>query len=100
MGDELDADLIDESVRITLDELCERCGLPQDEMVEMISYGVVEPIEGRDRRYWRFRAVAVRRVLKARRLHQDLGVNLPGASLALDLLEEVERLRSQLRRIR
>ncbi|HRP35895.1 MAG TPA: chaperone modulator CbpM, partial [Gammaproteobacteria bacterium] len=29
----------------------------------------------------------------AMRLHHDLDVNLPGVALALDLLEEIERLR-------
>jgi chaperone modulatory protein CbpM len=30
------------------------------------------------------------------RLQRDLGVNLPGAALALQLLDEVETLRAQL----
>jgi chaperone modulatory protein CbpM len=33
------------------------------------------------------------RVQRALRLQHDFGVNLAGAALALDLLEEVERLR-------
>ena len=32
-------------------------------------------------------------------LEQDLGVNAAGAALALDLLEELERLRERLRRM-
>jgi chaperone modulatory protein CbpM len=31
------------------------------------------------------------------RLQRDFGVNLPGAALALELLEEVERLRRNVR---
>jgi len=40
----------------------------------------------------------VRRVRCALRLESDLGVNLAGAALALDLLEELNRLRARQRR--
>jgi chaperone modulatory protein CbpM len=36
--------------------------------------------------------------LTAIRLQEDLGVNLPGAALALDLLERIEQLQRQLRK--
>jgi len=45
-----------------------------------------------------FHGVSVRRVRCAQRLEQDLGVNVAGAALALDLIEELERLRTRLRR--
>jgi len=41
----------------------------------------------------------VRRVRCAQRLEQDLGVNVAGAALAIDLLEELERLCAHLRRL-
>jgi chaperone modulatory protein CbpM len=34
-----------------------------------------------------------------RNLQRDLGVNTPGAALALELLEELEQLRARLRRL-
>jgi chaperone modulatory protein CbpM len=37
------------------------------------------------------------RVRSALRLQRDLGVNLAGIALALDLMEELEDLRSQLK---
>jgi len=39
--------------------------------------------------------VAIKRILVACKLQHDLRVNLPGAALALDLLEEIEKLRSR-----
>lgn len=39
----------------------------------------------------------MQRALVALRLQEDLGVNLAGAALALQLLEELETLRSRLR---
>ena len=46
-----------------------------------------------DRAQWRFSGVALTRVQRVIRLQHDFGVNLPGAALALELLEELERLR-------
>ena len=43
---------------------------------------------------WRFHAVSLRRVRITRNLQEELGVNMPGAALALDLLDELERLRA------
>ncbi|MBP1152859.1 hypothetical protein JOD69_004728 [Methylocaldum sp. RMAD-M] len=42
---------------------------------------------------WQFNTAALRRLQTALHLQRDLGVNLPGAALALDLLEELEALR-------
>jgi chaperone modulatory protein CbpM len=44
---------------------------------------------------WRFSGAALRRARIALRLERDLGVNLPGVALALDLLEELQRLRRE-----
>ena len=40
-------------------------------------------------------ARSARRARIALRLERDLGINLPGVALALDLLEELERLRRE-----
>jgi chaperone modulatory protein CbpM len=48
---------------------------------------------------WRFVGVSLHRVRITRNLQRDLGVNTPGAALALELLEELEELRTQLRRL-
>ncbi len=81
-----------EDVELTLGELCRRCGVPAEHVFELVEQGVAEPV-GRDPGVWRFRGVSVYRVRCALRLERDLGVNAAGAALALDLLEELERLR-------
>jgi chaperone modulatory protein CbpM len=65
---------------------------------ELVEEGIIDPL-GREPSGWRFRWTSVRRVRCALRLEHDLGVNLAGAALALDLLEELTRLRAQLRRL-
>ena len=84
--------LLDDSAEFSLAELCAACRVSEDLVVEIVAEGIVEPA-GVDRAQWRFSGVALTRVQRVMRLQQDFGVNLPGAALALELLEEVERLR-------
>ena len=93
----LSGDILEESVELTLGELCRTCRLPAEQVIELVEEGVVEPL-GREPSHWRFRGVSVRRVRCALRLERDLGVNAAGAALALDLLEELQAMRVRLRR--
>jgi len=88
--------ILDESVELTLSELCRACELPAEEIITLVEEGVIEPRGGRTQ--WRFSGICVRRVRKVYTLERDLGVNLAGAALAVELLEEIERLQAQLRR--
>ena len=97
MANPLTGDLIDDEYELSLAELCRACRVPAERVYEMVEFGVVEPL-GREPPRWRFRAVSVRRMRRALRLEEDLGVNAAGAALALDLLDEVERLRRRLGR--
>ena len=94
----LSGDVLEEDVELTLAELCRICQLPAERLFELVEEGVVEPL-GRDPVRWRFRGISVRRIRCAQRLERDLGVNVAGAALALDLLEELEELRARLRRL-
>jgi len=92
MTDVISAMLLDESVEFSLVELCSLCSVTEEIVVEIVAEGIVVP-SGNERAQWRFSGVALARVQRVIRLQQDFGVNLPGAALALDLFEEVERLR-------
>jgi chaperone modulatory protein CbpM len=83
---------LDDSMEFTLAELCSVCSVEEELVVEIVAEGIVEPI-GPDRAQWRFSGLALMRVQRVIRLQHDFGVNLPGAALALDLFEELERLR-------
>jgi chaperone modulatory protein CbpM len=92
MTDPISALLLDDSVEFTLSELCSVCRVPEQLVVEIVAEGIVEPV-GVEPQQWRFSGVAVARIQRVVRLQQEFEVNLPGAALALDLLEEIERLR-------
>jgi chaperone modulatory protein CbpM len=93
----LSGEVLEEGVELSLAEMCRACRLPAEQLFELVEEGVVEPL-GRDPAQWRFRGVSVRRVRCAVRLERDLGVNVAGAALVLDLLEELEAMRARLRR--
>jgi chaperone modulatory protein CbpM len=92
MTDPISALLLDDSVELTIAELCEACSITEELVVEIVAEGIVEPL-GEEPRHWRFSGRSLARVQRVVRLQQEFEVNLPGAALALELLEELERLR-------
>jgi chaperone modulatory protein CbpM len=88
--------ILEESVEITLDELTRTCRVRAEWVSELVEEGVLEPLS-RQATQWRFSATSVVRVQKARRLERDLGVNLPGIALALELLDRIDALEARLR---
>jgi chaperone modulatory protein CbpM len=93
----LSGHIFDETAEITIVELCEVCSIEINLIDELIDEGILEPTGGiREKR--RFPYSSVRRTRTVVHLRRDLGLNLAGAALALDLLDRIESLRSQLRR--
>jgi chaperone modulatory protein CbpM len=85
--------VIDESTWCSLSEACRLCKVEDKLIKEMVQEGLICPA-GSSSRDWHFGAQELKRIQITVRLQRDLGVNLPGAALALDLLEELEHLRS------
>lgn len=86
--------VLDESISYDLDELCRLCKVRDNLVFEMINEGMLTPL-GDCPKSWKFAATAVKKIQVTVRLQQDLGVNLPGAALAIDLMEELEQLRAR-----
>lgn len=90
----LSGTLVDNCEVITLAELCHCCVLPAEQIMLMVEHGIIEPLESRHTTTrWQFGGQSVLRVQTALRLQQDLGVNMAGVALALDLLDEIKALR-------
>jgi chaperone modulatory protein CbpM len=73
-------------------ELCQMFAIEERRVVEWVAEGVLTTVE-LNTSEWRFSGTAARRARIALRLERDLGVNVPGVALVLDLLEELEHLR-------
>jgi chaperone modulatory protein CbpM len=85
---------------LTLIEFCSYAQLPRQHVIDMIEAGVLEPLGDMTDElledWCRFAAHDLRRARIARRLMNDLGVNLDGAAMILDLIEERDALHSQI----
>jgi len=90
-------EIFEERTELGVDELCRLCSVDRTTIVQFVEEGVLSVADA-DSAGWRFRGAALRRARIAVRLQQDLEINLPGVALALQLLEELERLRSRLGR--
>ena len=90
-------DLLEEDAELSLAQLCNACEITEAQIIELVDQGVIDPL-GHEPASWRFQSISLRRVRLTQNLQRDLGVNTPGAALALDLLEELEQLRARLRR--
>ena len=98
----LSGDILDEGTELSVADLCRMFAVEEQHIVELVEEGVlgtrgtVSVIEI-DKTEWRFHGTEVRRVRIALRLERDLGINVPGVALILELLEELEELRRERR---
>src|SRR6187455_2328680 len=76
---------------ISLVEIIACTCVERTRVIEMVEAGVLDPV-GAATEQWLFASRDLRRLWAALRLVDDLGVNLSGAALILDLLEERDAL--------
>jgi chaperone modulatory protein CbpM len=90
--------LLDEQTELSLNDLCHACSSSTEWVIELVEEGALEPV-GHEPSQWRFTGTSLQRAHTAMRLQRDLGLNLAGIALALDLLDEIETMRTRLRRL-
>lgn len=88
--------ILEETTTLGLGELSGACAVQADYIIELVEQGVIEPVNYRRTR-WQFTGENLTRARRAVALQRDLGLNMQGAALALDLLDELDRLRTRLR---
>ena len=88
--------LIDDDASLTFVEVCQRYSLSESMLRQMIEHGLFPEACIRVKAT-RFDAPKLARVHSASRLRHDLGVNVPGVVLALELLDELQELRQEVR---
>ena len=93
--------LIDETSELSLQELCRACSSSAEWIIALVDEGILEPVgyaqTHLQQTKWRFRADSLQKARKAMRLQHDLGINLAGIALALELLDEIDTLNARLR---
>ena len=86
---------VEEIAELSFDEVCAACQVSPDFVMELIAYGTIEP-EGFSTETWRFDATHIHTIRTAMHLHHDLEVNHAGIALAIDLINQIEELRTGL----
>jgi chaperone modulatory protein CbpM len=97
----LEAHILDDGDWLGAAEICRLCRLDLDSVLELAELGIVSRRESTAGE-WQVPATALPRLRVAGRLMRDLGVNVSGVALALELLEaqrELERRISSLERL-
>lgn len=87
--------LVDEDSTVSFVEICEHYDMTEDMLLDMIEHGLVQQASATPKMI-QIHKDTLRRIQSARRLQSDLGVNVPGAVLALELLDQLEQIRQEL----
>ena len=92
--------ILEEEPTLTLAELCINCQSPAETILKLVDHGIITPYEIESRaksvHHWQFQRNDLVRADKALRLKKDLGINLAGVALVLELMDELNELRNQL----
>jgi chaperone modulatory protein CbpM len=83
--------VLGETDLITVTDLCRSCMVKTETVTLLVNEGILDPV-GDSVERWRFSVGSLRRVRTVIHLQRDLGVNLAGAALALDLLDRISEL--------
>jgi chaperone modulatory protein CbpM len=90
-GKVLFGEVIGDGDLVSIADLCRSCTVEIKTIATLVSEGILEP-RGNDVEHWQFSVGSLRRVKTVIHLQRDLGVNLAGAALALDLLDRIAEL--------
>jgi chaperone modulatory protein CbpM len=87
--------VVEESVSFGLSALCHATGADLEQVRALVAEGLLQPT-GAIPSDWRFSGDALPQTRRALRLVRDLELDLAAVALVMDLLAEIDRLRSRL----
>lgn len=88
--------LVDENTTTySFTQVCHTYHMSEAELIELLEHGLLHEITAPVKQL-NFNLGMVKRIHSARRLQEDLDINLPGVVLALELRDEVDRLHKEL----
>jgi MerR family transcriptional regulator/heat shock protein HspR len=85
--------------RVTVELLSERTGVHPERIHCYVEFGLLEPCTPVGERTL-FPPAAIPRLRAIERLRRDVGVNLAGVSIILDLVERLQQLQRETERLR
>jgi chaperone modulatory protein CbpM len=88
--------ILDEYAVLSLEDLSRVCAVEAQRILDLVEEGILNARPAG--MGWHFSGTSVRRARLALRLQHDLEINLAGVALALQLLDDIDELRRELRR--
>ena len=81
--------------QLSFEELCHSANINKETMLELVQHDIAIPITGAKPQQWLFHVTCVMKVKKAARLNHDLDIDWADVCLVLNLLEEIDNLKSE-----
>ena len=91
----IEAVVFDEQLTLTLVELSKACNVHAEWVLELVDEGIIDPLK-QEGVHYQFPSTCLKQALAVKHLQQDLGINLAGAALVLDLKNEISKLQSHI----
>ena len=85
---------MNDNIFYTTNAICYSFKLNPDIINEMVAWGIAEP-SGNKPEKWLFSHEDFERIGRASRFKDELEINIPGAALALQLIEDIKNLRNK-----
>ena len=92
-------ELMDDHKTISFTQVCHTYHISEDVLIELLEHGLFDEIKS-PVKHANFNPSMLGRIQSAQRLLDDLGVNLQGVILALELRDELETVRRELTMLR
>ena len=94
--------VVEDQIEFTLVSLSRACHVDIEQLIVLVQEGALAPTGesyAQAHEHWRFPGSSLRRARAAIRLTRELELRAHDAALVLNLLDEIEALRSQIRRL-
>ncbi len=91
----IEAVVFDEQLTLSLVELSKACHVHAEWVLELVDEGIIDPVI-QDTIHYYFSASCLKQAIAVKNLQRDLGINLAGAALVLDLKKEIDNLQAQI----
>ncbi len=87
------------TLKLTVSELCDCVQISEDILIEIVHQGILEP-QGNSPQSWTFDDSMVDVLKRAVRLRRELEIEWAGIAVALDLLNELDQLKTENQNLR
>ncbi|MFT4653640.1 MAG: chaperone modulatory protein CbpM [Patiriisocius sp.] len=84
--------MVDITLYIAIDELCDNQSINKDVILEVVEYGIAKPSSGDNLSQWVFDLESAHWIKKAIKLNQQLLLDWVAISMVIDLMKAKEKL--------